>query len=258
MDEIEALLTTRQLQRLLQVDRITIYRMLQDGRLEGFKVGGQWRFSRESIEKWLQERQADLDVAKSPAAEDLTPSSKSLPLYCMHMIQDIVAELLGVGVVTTSLDGVPLTPLDRSGTFCRLVLGTDAGRARCIGSWQAATDQPCPASHPVTCHAGLHYVWGCAKVQGQYVAATYAGQFLVRPLHLDEDWTERLRELGAAIGVDAGDLEEALAQVPVLDAPQQEQLMRLLQRLTTTFSEMGEERLNLLSRLERIAEISSL
>jgi hypothetical protein len=37
MDATDALLATRQLQELLQVDRITICRMLDDGRLEGFK-----------------------------------------------------------------------------------------------------------------------------------------------------------------------------------------------------------------------------
>ncbi len=51
---VDDLLTTKQLRDLLQVDRITIYRMLYDGRLHGFKVGGQWRFSRQEIEAWLQ------------------------------------------------------------------------------------------------------------------------------------------------------------------------------------------------------------
>lgn len=47
---MDDLLTTRQLQDLLRVDRITIYRMLNDGRLRGFKVGGQWRFSPREVE----------------------------------------------------------------------------------------------------------------------------------------------------------------------------------------------------------------
>ena len=59
MNDRDTLLTARQLQELLQVDRITIYRMLSDGRLEGFKVGGQWRFSRQAIQGWLKEQQAN-------------------------------------------------------------------------------------------------------------------------------------------------------------------------------------------------------
>ncbi|MGD8518216.1 MAG: helix-turn-helix domain-containing protein, partial [Anaerolineae bacterium] len=71
MNTTDALLTTRQLQELLQVDRITIYRMLDDGRLEGFKVGGQWRFSRQAIDQWLEERRGNAEglAADAPLAE---------------------------------------------------------------------------------------------------------------------------------------------------------------------------------------------
>ena len=48
------LLTTRQVQETLKVDRTTIYRMLKDGRLNGVKVGSQWRFPRLEIEAVLQ------------------------------------------------------------------------------------------------------------------------------------------------------------------------------------------------------------
>jgi excisionase family DNA binding protein len=40
---MEDLLATRQPQDILQIDRVTIYRMLEDGRLRGVKVGGKWR-----------------------------------------------------------------------------------------------------------------------------------------------------------------------------------------------------------------------
>ena len=47
------LLTTTQVQDLLQVDRTTIYRMVESGRLPAIRVGKQWRFSRPEIERWL-------------------------------------------------------------------------------------------------------------------------------------------------------------------------------------------------------------
>jgi excisionase family DNA binding protein len=65
---LEELLTTRQLQDLLQVDRVTIYRMLADGRLRGFKVGGQWRLPRRQIEAWLQAQPSDA-ILDSPLLE---------------------------------------------------------------------------------------------------------------------------------------------------------------------------------------------
>ena len=44
------LYTVKQVQDLLKVDRITVYRMLQDGRLKGIKIGHQWRFTAAELE----------------------------------------------------------------------------------------------------------------------------------------------------------------------------------------------------------------
>ena len=54
---MDNLLTTRQVQDRLKVDRITIYRMLQDGRLRGVKIGQQWRFPEKEIERLKKEQE---------------------------------------------------------------------------------------------------------------------------------------------------------------------------------------------------------
>jgi excisionase family DNA binding protein len=254
---MDTLLTARQLQDLLQVDRITIYRMLNDGRLQGFKVGGQWRFSRQAIERWLQEQQASLEVTKaSPNADELRPSPQSLPLSCIQAIQGIFAEALGVGTITTAVDGVPLTTVSNSCRFCDLILSTKAGSQRCINSWRiAAAGSQDTTPQIATCHAGLNYVWGRITVRGEFVAATHAGQFLNQP-PADQGWSGRVAELSTATGVEANRLSDALASVPVLDRDRREQIPRLLLRTTETFAEIGEERLSLLERLQRIAEMT--
>jgi excisionase family DNA binding protein len=115
---MDALLTTRQLQNLLQVDRITTYRIPSDGRLRGFIVGGQWRFPNQAIEHWLRERRADLEVPDPPtSAAELQPSPEALPLSRIQVIRSIFAEALGVGTVTTAVDGAPLTPIAHSCEF---------------------------------------------------------------------------------------------------------------------------------------------
>ncbi len=254
---MDTLLTTRQLQALLQVDRITIYRMLNDGRLQGFKVGGQWRFSRQLIEQWLEEQRAAAGITAAPdTSADVVPSAEALPVSCIQAIQDVFAQALGVGTVTTGVDGKPLTPLANSCAFCNLVLSTSEGRQRCIASWRAAAEDD--GDGPIslaTCHAGLRYVWGRIVVRGQFVAATHAGQFRDRP-PVGEEWTEDLEDLSATTGLEKEGLQEALAAVPALDKVQQQKVSCLLQRVTATFSEIGEERLELLGRLQRIAEIS--
>jgi excisionase family DNA binding protein len=49
----EQLLTLEQVAEYLNVDKFTVYRLLSDKDLPGFKVGNQWRFKRRMIENWL-------------------------------------------------------------------------------------------------------------------------------------------------------------------------------------------------------------
>jgi ligand-binding sensor protein len=154
------------------------------------------------------------------------------------------------------MDGTPLTTISNSCAFCTLILSTEAGRQRCINAWREAAAAPQDTPPQMTmCHAGLYYVWGRIEIRGKSVAATHAGQLLDRPPE-GGGWSRRIAELSAATGLEAGRLRDALASVPDLDRDKQELVPRLLRRVAETFSEMGEERLNLLGRLQRIAEMS--
>jgi excisionase family DNA binding protein len=256
MSDADVLLTTRQLQNLLQVDRVTIYRMLEAGRLQGFKIGGQWRFSRQDFEQWLQEQRtstAEPQIAGSGV--DRAPAPQVLPEAGLRAIQEIFAEALGVATVITAADGSPLTPVVHSCQFCDLILACAAGRERCAASWRAAARKPGAMPQPVTCHAGLGYVWGRIEIDGRFVAAVHAGQFLDAPPDAGR-WSARLHEVSASTGASVQALEQALGDVPVLDDRRRQQIPRLLQQTALAFSEIGEDRLDLLGRLDRIAELS--
>ncbi len=54
-------LTVAELSEYLQIHRTTIYRMLRQGKLPGFRIGSDWRFSLEAIEQW-QRDQTKIDV----------------------------------------------------------------------------------------------------------------------------------------------------------------------------------------------------
>ena len=41
----------------------------------------------------------------------------------MRAIQDVFAEALDIGCVSTSMDGTPMTPVANSCEFCNLILG---------------------------------------------------------------------------------------------------------------------------------------
>jgi excisionase family DNA binding protein len=49
--------TIKDVARYLKLTEKTAYRLVVDGEIPGFKVGGSWRFTREEIEQWIKNRQ---------------------------------------------------------------------------------------------------------------------------------------------------------------------------------------------------------
>lgn len=52
MADSAKVLTVNELADYLRVHRSTIYRLLKKGQLPGFKIGSDWRFNIEAIDRW--------------------------------------------------------------------------------------------------------------------------------------------------------------------------------------------------------------
>lgn len=50
------LLNVEQVAKILQLHEMTVYRLVKDGKLPGFKVGGRWRFHRSALDDWMVDR----------------------------------------------------------------------------------------------------------------------------------------------------------------------------------------------------------
>ena len=62
-------ITVSELAVYLHVHRSTLYRLLRRGQLPGFKVGGDWRFSVEAIDRWrMQQSIALSEISQNEAA----------------------------------------------------------------------------------------------------------------------------------------------------------------------------------------------
>ena len=59
MSEPDAVLTVNEVSKYLKLAESTVYRLAQQHKLPCRKVGGTWRFSRESIDQWLANAPAD-------------------------------------------------------------------------------------------------------------------------------------------------------------------------------------------------------
>ena len=257
---MDDLLTTKQLMDLLRVDRTTIYRMLNDGRLPRMRVGGQWRFPREAIEKWIIEQNHTTLIdpkTELGAPAQATVNHDVLPIYCLQSIQEIFARTSDVGAVTTDLNGKPLTPISNSCAFCNLILATDLGRARCEASWKRLADQSDRNPRLQKCHAGFTYARGRVVVDGQFIAMFFVGQFSVddpAPLRA----RAHVRQIVQEYHIDEKELVQAAKETRGLAKARAEELLDLLQLVADTYSKIGQERLDLLTRLKKVAEIAGV
>ena len=244
------LLTAREVQDLLKIDRTTIYRMLKDGRLTGVKVGKQWRFARQELDALLSGADGAED-APAPRPTDV------LPLHCVQPIQDVFAEVAGVGAVTTAPDGEPLTQLSNGCRFCTLMLSSASGRQACIRSWRQLAAQSDRRPAFVACHAGLQYARARIEIDGELIALLIAGQFYADAPDPDET-LRRIERLAATHGIDARALAEAALDIPTLDQRMRAKISAWLERVASTFETIGHERNELMGRLRRIAAMSTL
>ncbi len=143
---MDDLLTSRQVQEILKVDRITVYRMLQDGRLKGVKIGQQWRFYQSEVQKLVSPGAA----SEKPAEQ--SPSS-SFPTHCVQTIQDLFSDVSQISALVVDNDGEPLTGVTRPCSFCQALLDNQSGLQACRASWRSMAQQAQAGSKFFTCHA---------------------------------------------------------------------------------------------------------
>lgn len=245
---MDNLLTAKQVQDLLNIDRTTIYRMLKDGRLTGIKVGQNWRFSTHEVNDILT------GVVR-PSVINHDTRTASLPLDCMQPMQDVFAEIAKVGAVTTDKEGNPLTRVSNSCDFCKLMLGSEEGRLACSASWKKLVGQEKTNPEFTTCHAGMQYARSRIEVQGELSAMLIVGQFYLQKPSTEEE-TERLEALAQKYHINTDLLTQASKQISILDDNAISQISGWLERVSSTFEKISSERINLMGRLRQIAEMS--
>lgn len=64
MNEItpEEVMTVKEVAEYLRLAESTVYRLVKIGSLPGRKLGGNWRFSRKGLDKWLAETKTEQNM----------------------------------------------------------------------------------------------------------------------------------------------------------------------------------------------------
>lgn len=153
---VRRLLTARQVQTMLHVDRSTIYRMAEDGRLPAIKVGRQWRFPADQISALVAHAEAPAQPdggAESPAAVGPGAETGGVPgtggaspyaglITAAEAVLAVSADLLGVMMVITDMDGHPLTPVTNPCDWFADRADDERTVTACSAEWQLMADDP--------------------------------------------------------------------------------------------------------------------
>jgi excisionase family DNA binding protein len=258
------LLTTAQVQDLLQVDRTTIYRMIEDGRLPAIRVGKQWRFPKADLNRWLQTQgsapatEAARPAAAAPARGLVEPVAlaQTLPLACSQLLQDTFAEMLGCMLVITDMQGQPVTQVSNpSGLFVAATQHTSGGWAGCVHTWQQLAGNLSLEPKFATSELGLLCARALIRQGSELKGLVIAG--CIAP----DNWPPsdaQLAVMAEQLGADLAELEANCDAVHHLDAAQREQVLRFLQRIADVFSHIAEDRSLVYGRLQTIARLTAL
>lgn len=140
------LLTALEVQERLNIDRSTVYRMADDGRLPSIRVGRARRFPAAAIAALAGEPSnapvgggLPFEPSTSPdAASPAQPSVAEARLSAVAQATiDVASELLGVMMVVTDMDGRPLTEIANPCPWLAERRDDTSVIEECIAEWRA-------------------------------------------------------------------------------------------------------------------------
>ena len=243
-------LTTRQVQSLLKIDRITIYRMLQDGRLKGVKIGAQWRFTRQEVERLLS--------GEAPAEETSLVPGGNFPTHCVQTIQNLFSAVSQISALCIDPQGEPLTNPTGLCSLCQMMQQSPSGREACRASWLETARQTFSGEKFFTCHAGIEYIAAPFKdEEGKTAGFFLAGQFYWQAPGPQER-EERLRRLSDTHGLPLEELQQAERTVPVIEPALHPRVEQWPVTAAQAVQSILQERTRFMQRLQQIADLTQI
>lgn len=246
------MLTTRDLQELINVDRSTIYRMAESGRLPAIKVGRQWRFPAQEIEAWLAGGETVAPVAV-PEEQVVGELADMLLPGVVKPLSDLIGSIFGVMILVTDLDGRPLIePANPCGLF-RFVHDTPATHPLCADTWRELGADPdrLPRFRPTP--LGFECARGFIRVGPDVKGLVIMGG--IAPA----EWpptADEVRAIAASLAVGPDELADHIDEVFYLDRSHQAWVLEYLPRISGLVSRIARERSRLVDRLDTIASLA--
>jgi excisionase family DNA binding protein len=245
---VSELLTTRQVQELLQVDRTTVYRLVASGQLPAIRVGNQWRFVRAELESRVGVKDAP-GASQVPSTEfrkaKADPAWRSVSLTGIQSLQDTMAELLGVMLVVTDMEGRAITqPSNVCGYYRALSQGGGMERL-CEITWPKLAAAPSLKPEFVTSDLGPLCTRGLVRMANHLEGMLVAG--CIAP----DTWPPRdevVRYAAGKAGASPAHTLRHLEEVHHLSEAERDRVLHVIQRTADIISQIIAEHLALLDR----------
>lgn len=254
------MLTAKEIQERLQIDRSTVYRMADAGQLPAIKVGKQWRFPADQFQRWYESQVGTTAVLtpKTPVPLPTAPTHELGDLLSwewLRLVQEMFAELLGVMIVVTDIEGRPINhPTNPCGLYTA-VSQQPGAMVQFIQSWRglAAAVDLTPTFRPG--HLGLLCARSLIAIGTELKGMVIAG--CVAP----DNWPpspETTAAISNRFGMSVEDFSSHLHEVYRLDQTQKNRVLSTLPKISTLIAHIVEDRKQLVDRLETIATLSQL
>lgn len=244
---MSTLLTSQQMQELMNVDRSTVYRMAEDGRLPGIKVGRQWRFPADRVASLLGLKVESTDAASGTASGAAGPTGLAgliLPEIAQS-VADLVGELFGVMAVVTDMDGRPLTSVANPCGYYAAIANQPGAAEACVSQWRMFAGEPHVAPRWVRTHLGFlcarTFVWVDLRPVGMIVV----GGVTPPTWPPTEEFVEAIAD---EVGVHHRALLDAVEHTWTLDTEQQHRVLRLLPQMGDLVSHLAAARHQIVNR----------
>ena len=239
-------LTTREVQDLFKVDRSTIYRMAEDGRLPAIKVGRQWRFPADQIDPLR-----GAITAARPEAGDL---DAILPDEAIDTLAQLLGDLMGAMVIVTDMEGRPLTEVANPCGLYQQFHDDPGVLSRCIEAWHdyGADLHLEPRFRPS--HFGFLCARGFIRVGSELKGMVIVGGFA------PDEWPpsgDRIRELASGLGVDERAFADHVHEVFHAEPEHLQMVLSLLPRISVLVSHMATARGELVGRIAALTARSA-
>lgn len=256
------MLTALDVQEMLQIDRSTVYRMADSGRLPAIKVGKQWRFPADQIQDWFQAQATIADVPVSHLLKSQTISSgqsrelnELLSWEWLRIIQETFANLLGVMIVVTNIEGQPINCPTRPCGLFTTVRQQPGAMSKFIESWRGlATAVDLTPSFRVG-------RMGLLSARSMIAIGTELKGMVIVGCIAPEEWPpspDKLAVIAGKFGVSPDLFRYHAKDIYVLDEFQRARVLATIPQIATLIAHIVNERKILIDRLEAIASLTRI